>query len=220
MQLIKKIISIILAFIFTLQGGNTSTSANLEIETKNSSISNLKVLAEKCNVYIGFSDNNEYTYDYDTSKFNVTTTKNDSTIEITINPKTGASIDLMDGVAIYIPNQTYDTITAISEKAGLTLSEVNSNINLISNKGSTSLILPNNYDKIVNYTSISGSGGIKLNKDSTNYIISMKVSKSAVSIHEDFPQYIVGSSNYEYKNGDGTAKINIDIKSSSFTINK
>lgn len=56
-------------------------------------------------------------------------------------------------------------------------------------------------------------GGIK------NFTVKAKISSSAVLVPGDWSAYNMISSSYNHSIGDGTAKINIDVTSSSFTFN-
>ena len=49
-----------------------------------------------------------------------------------------------------------------------------------------------------------------------DFAVSAEISTSAVSAPNDWPVYDMLSPNYNYVSGNGAAKINIDITSSSF----
>ena len=206
-------------------GGMVISTSAAEIATVN----NLNISVNNCNVVFDFSTDGKYSYDYDNTKFTVTNTTKDSTTEITINCKDNydakkAYMDtsnnvVFDLVYIYIPNQSYGTVTVINENAGVTLPELNSNINYTSNGDATNIALPGDYNKIINYTSVNGAGKIVLKESFNDFKISVKNLNSAVSLPKDFPSK-TGSSTYEYTKGDGKAKINVDIQNCAFRIDK
>lgn len=182
-------------------------------------VSNLKITADNANVDVQLASNGQYSYDYDSSKFTVTTATNGSTFEIKVTAKPGATIGWNDGVTVYIPNQTYTLITGVSEKGGLNLPAVNANITVTNNSGAVSVRLPSNYSKTVNYTGVSASGSLAMNSN-TNFAINAKFSTCAVSVPGGWPAYSNGSSSYSYTSGSGTAKINIDLTNCSFSFSK
>ena len=52
-----------------------------------------------------------------------------------------------------------------------------------------------------------------------DYIINAKISTSSVQVLSSWPEYDMLSSDYSYTSGNGTAKLNIDVASSSITFN-
>lgn len=211
----KILVSLLLACIMAL-GGAVMVSA-AEVETTDASVGNkLKITADNANVDVQLSGNGQYSYDYDSSKFTVTTTKNGSTFEITVSANLGAVIGFEDRVTVYIPDQTYEIITGVCEKGGLHLPAVNANITITNNAGAASVRLPSDYNKMVNYTGVSGSGSLAMGK-CTDFAINAKFSACAISIPSNWPAYSNGNSSYSYTSGSGMAKINIDLTKCSFT---
>lgn len=207
--MLKKILSFIITCIMLVGGITMSVSAAGE---------NLEISATDCNVTVALSEDGKYSYDYDTSKFAVTKTELGSTTKIMINQIAGASISWQDRVYVNVPNREYEQVTVISNSSGITIPTLNVNYNITSNSGAISLTLPKNYTKIVNFNSVSGSGGIRLDPNATDYLVSMKINTCSIALPKDFPAYKPGNSAYTYQNGLGTAKINIDIQNCSFTI--
>lgn len=187
-----------------------------EVETTDASAgNNLKITADNANVDVQLASNGQYSYDYDSSKFTVTTTTNESTFEITFSANLGAVIGFEDRVIVYIPDQTYELITGVCEKGGLYLPAVNANITVINNAGAASVRLPSDYSKTVNYTGVSGAGSLVMNYN-TDYTVNVKYSDSAISGLKDWPMFGSGG-DYNYTSGNETAKIKIDLEKCAFS---
>ncbi len=182
-------------------------------------VSNLKIIAKNVNVDVRLASNGQYSYDYDSSKFTVTTATNGSIFKIKVTAKSGATKSWKNRVIVYIPDQTYTLITGISKKSGLSLPAVNADITVKNKKGAVSVSLPSNYSKIINYRGVSGSGSLTMGS-TTDFAINAKFSACAVSVPKSWSACSNGSSSYSYTSGSGTAKINVELKKCSFAFNK
>lgn len=210
------ILKIILCIVITLSIVSPVAPANVSAAEK----VNLNITASNCNVTVRCSNTGKYKYEYDASKFIVTKNKKGPTINITIKAKKDASIELMDQVSIFVPKQAYNKITAVSNKAGLSLPKLNANYDITSNEGAVSVTVPKNFNKTVKYTGYKSSGGIDMRSITSDFKITMKIDTSAISLPKDFPKYKIGSKDYMYQTKKGTAKFIIDIHNCSFTISK
>lgn len=179
----------------------------------------LEITANNVNVDIWLSDDGQYKYDYDDSEYAVTTDKNGSTLKIKVKAKPGSGKDWDKRVRIYIPDQNYKHIKAVSNKSGLGLAANNSDITVKNNSGAVSVKLPSNYNKTLKYTGICGSGSLAMNKNK-DFDINAKFSGCSVAVPNGWPAYSNGSSDYNYKRGKGTAKINIGFTKGSFAFAK
>lgn len=211
MKFFKMLSSILLVLTLIFVSTGTTLSAQ-ELQNKN-----LKITAENCNVIVAFSKDGQYRYDFNGRKFNLTTTSNNSTFEIKFSKIDDSTVCWEDNITIYIPNQEYNLVTGNIEKGSLKLSSINSDIIVTNNNGAAIVELPTNYAKTLNYTSLKGSGSLQL-KDNTNFTINHNSKSSAVSVPQSWP--ILRNGNFNYSSGNGSAKINIDLKNSSFSFNK
>lgn len=221
MKKIKIFVSLLLACIMVLRcevmistGKAEATDASVA-----TSVSNLKIIAKNVNVDVLLASDGQYSYDYDSSKFTVTTATNGSTFKIKVTAKSGTKKIWKNRVIVYIPEQTYTLITGVSKKSGLSLPPINADITVKNKKGAVSVDLPSSYSKTVNYMGVSGSGSLTMGSI-TDFAINAKFSACAVSVPKSWSACSNGSSSYSYTSGSGTAKININLKNCSFAFNK
>lgn len=179
-------------------------------------VSDLKITAEGVPVEVRLTGDGQYSYKYDKDEYAVTTAANGSTFEIKV---TDIRPEVHSGdqtnVIVYIPDQSYALITGSAEGSSLILPAINANITVTSNASSVVVNLPADYNKTLNYTGNASSCSLSMS-DINDFAVSAKISTSAVSVPNSWPAYDVLSSNYNYTGGNGTAKINIDVTSSSF----
>ena len=214
MKKVKMLVSLLLTCIMALGGTVMANAAEAEVANTLAG-SNLKITANNANVDVQLSGNGQYSYNYDSSKFTVSTATNEATFEITVSANQGAVIGFEDRVTVYIPDQAYALITGVSEKGGLNLPEINANINVTNNEGAASVRLPSDYSKTVNYTGVSGAGSLVMNYN-TDFVVNVKYSNSAVSGLNNWPMF--GSNgDYNYTSGNGAAKINVDLSKCAFS---
>ena len=182
-------------------------------------VDGLKITAEGAPVEVRLSSDGKYSYEYDKDKYAVTTTTNDSNFEIKVEEiKSGVVKGEQSNVIVYIPDQSYTLITGVSEGSSLIPPAINTDITVTSSASSVMLSLPTDYDKTLNYTGNASSCSISMN-DMKDYIINAKISTSSVQVLSSWPEYDMLSSDYSYTSGNGTAKLNIDVASSSITFN-
>lgn len=189
-----------------------------EIETNHpeQTVSELKITAEGVPVEVRLAADGQYSYEYNKDKYTVTTATNGSTFEIKVSDiraETGSGNQT--NVIVYIPNQSYTLITGVSTGSSLILPAINVNITVTSNASSVIIDLPSDYNKTLNYTGNASSCSLSMS-NINDFAVSASISTSAVSVPNSWPVYDMLSSNYNYTGGNGTAKINIDITSSSF----
>ena len=142
---------------------------------------------------------------------------NGAAFEIKVTGKPDAAFRWEDRVMIYIPAQTYDLITGVSEKGGLKLSSLNTDMDVINNAGSVMVNLPSDYDRTLNYTGASASGAVILNGNA-DFAVSAKFTSCAVTVPDSWPVCGNGSSEYSYTSGSGTAKVNLELTNSAFSL--
>ena len=190
----------------------------VEADSGLSTGSNLKITAENATVEVQTAGDGQYRCDYDENNCTVTTVTSDDAFEITVTGKPDAAFGWEDRVMVYIPAQTYDLITGVSEKGGLKLSGLNTDIDVTNNAGSVMIDLPSDYDRMLNYTGISASGAVILNGNS-DFTVSAKFTACSVTVPDTWPPCGNGSSEYSFTSGSGTAKVNIELTSASFSLN-
>lgn len=179
---------------------------------------NLHLVAKACNVRFVVSKSSSIKYDYDYSKFSVTTSISGATTNITANKKPGSgSIGSNKIISIDIPDNQYKAITVESENAGVALPELNVNFNLTSQNGSFSVDVPESYSKTTRLKLINGAGSICLKQVDKNFSVSVKRNNSALSIPENWP-VCRPNADYSYKHGTGTGMFVMDLKNSAFAI--
>lgn len=191
------------------------TDNEVEANQPEQTAGDLKITAEGVPVEVHLASDGQYRYEYDKGEYDVTTTTNGSTFEIKVTDiRPGADVG-DENVIIYIPDQSYGLITVVSEGSSLILPAINANITARSNASSVLLSLPSDYDKTLNFTGNASSCTLSMS-GIDDFAVSAKISTSAVTVLNGWPVYDMLSSNYTYTGGDGTAKINLDITSSSF----
>lgn len=214
MKKVKRLVSMFVAGVMVF-GCTVIASAAEAGEVDASEGNKLKITADHANVDVQFASDGQYSFDYDSSKFTVTAATDESTFEIIVSADLEAIIGFEDRVTVYIPDQTYDLITGISEKGGLHLPEIDADITITNNAGAASVRLPSDYCKTLNYTGISGAGSLVMNNN-TDFSVNVSYSVSAVSGLRSWPMF-GGSGDYIYRSGDGTAKINVALTKCAFS---
>ncbi len=223
---LKQVIAILccmacMALPITVVKSNTAGKpANTAVETDSGlpAGSNLKITAKNATVEVQPAGDGQYRCDYDENNCTVTTVTSDAAFEITVAGKPDAAFGWEDRVMIYIPAQTYDLITGVSEKGGLKLSGLNTDIDVTNNAGSVMIDLPSDYDRTLNYTGISASGAVILNGNS-DFAVSAEFTSCSVTVPDTWPPCGNGSSEYSYTSGSGIAKVNIELTNASFSLN-
>ena len=173
------------------------------------------VIGESCNIDIEKSECNEYKFDYDVQKFDVTSQIVEDNYIVNIKAKNGISTGLFDRVKVYIPSYTA-SIDIVSKKAGISIGKINSELNIDNEEGSVSLSIPDNFTHNVNYISNKGSNSINIDAKLNNYTLNLYKDNSAASLDEYFKSDVPNNNKYVY--GDGAAKINVNLKYSSAAI--
>lgn len=192
------------------------TESEIETNQPEQTVSNLKITAEGVPVEIRLASDGQYSYEYDKDEYAVTTITNGSTFEIRvtdIRPEIGSGNQT--NVIVYIPNQSYTLITGVATGSSLILPAINVNITVTSNASSVVVNLPSDYNKTLNYTGNASSCSLSMS-DIYDFAVNAKISTSAVSVQSNWPAYDMLSSSYNYTSGNGTAKINVNVTSSSF----
>lgn len=191
-------------------------------ETENSiTVNKIKLTANKCNIRIETSEDDNIHYIYNDDKYIVETNETNGILNINANGKNSGvkSTDIMDMfVIIKIPNKDYNSIVMLANEAGISFlaKDINSNLEMTINTGSGGIYISKNFDKTVNMSSSNGSGSIMFEKDTTNYTINLKHENSGItSTLNNFQPY---PNPVEYISGNGRAKINIYSKNCSFSI--
>ncbi|GIP24493.1 DUF4097 family beta strand repeat-containing protein [Paenibacillus sp. J22TS3] len=181
-------------------------------------INEIKLVANHCNVNFESSKNGKLEYDYDGSKFQVTSKVNGSVITISTKGKDQTeNSSLKDRIIIRLPKDTYKTISVNANHAGVSLPKMNVNYNLESKEGALSVSVPNGYSKTLNYKLTNSAGSIDFNSKANHFKLQLTADGSAVSVPKGWPSFHFGST-YKYKKGKGTGTINIQAKDSSFAI--
>ncbi|AWB46544.1 hypothetical protein DCC85_21815 [Paenibacillus sp. CAA11] len=194
------------------------TAKESKAKTAPTEVSLLKLEAEDCNVRLGISHSKHIEYDYDKSKFEVSTNIKASTTTITAKKKAGAeSAGLLDMIVINIPKNKYDTVSVHSNQAGVSLPEMNVNFDLYSKKGALSVPVPLGYNKTLKYTLISGAGSIDFKQKAKDFKVSLDAEQSAVSVPKTWGTFHSGST-YKYTNGTGAGEFILQLKKSSLSI--
>ena len=185
-----------------------------EANQSDETVTDLKITAEGVPVEVRLASNGQYRYEYGKDEYAVAASAIGSAFEIKvtdIEPETGGGTS----VIVYIPDQSYALVTVDSEGSSLMLPAINANITVTSNASSVVLSLPADYNKALNFTGNASFCSLSMS-NVNDYAVSAEISTSAVSAPNDWPACDVLSSNYNYTTGNGTAKIQIDITSSSF----
>lgn len=190
------------------------TENEVEANQPEQTVGDLKITAEGVPVEVRLASDGQYGYEYDKDEYAVTTTTNGLTFEIKVTD-IRPEMDSGTNVVVYIPDQSYALITGVSEGSSLILPAINVNITVISNASSVIINLPSDYNKELNYTGNASSCSLSMS-NINDFAVSAKISTSAISVPNGWPVYDMLSPNYNYTGGNGTAKINIDVTSSSF----
>ena len=194
-----------------------ATHNEVEANHSEQTVDELKITAESVPVEVRLASDGQFSYEYDGDEYAVTTAANGSAFEIKITDITPEA-DSGSNVVVYIPAQSYTRITGVSEGSSLILPAINADITVTSNAGSVVLGLSPDYNKTLDYTGNASSCSLSMN-GVNDFAVNAKISTSAVQIPSGWPAYDMLRSAYRYTSGNGTAKINIDVTSSSFMFN-
>lgn len=187
----------------------------VEASQPEQTVSDLRIIAEGVPVEVRLASDGQYSYEYDENEYAVTTAADGSAFEIKVTD-ISPGVDSGTNVVVYIPDQSYTLITGVSEGSSLILPAINANITVTGNASSVMLSLPSDYNKTLNYTGNASSCSLSMG-GVNDFAVSAKISTSAVLVPSGWPAYDMLRSEYSYTSGNGTAKINIDVTSSSFT---
>lgn len=180
----------------------------------------IELRAKDAGVTMKLSDDGQFHFKYDSSKFTVKDSAAKDTRIISVQKKAGAIIRSKDTVVVDIPNTTYSSITAIVEDAALDLHAVNSDLTMTSRSGAVSIFLPSKFTKTVQYTSDSGAASIHLNGNA-NFTVKVSGLDSAASFPNGWPLWKPSDSSiagYSYQSGKGTAKFEIRLNDSALSV--
>ncbi|WP_334073944.1 MULTISPECIES: M56 family metallopeptidase [Paenibacillus] len=178
----------------------------------------LELAAENCNVLVQISRGEQLSVDYNAKVMNVVQNAKNSATQISIRPKQGVSTEDIDMVTLNIPSQKFRTITVNGNKAGISLPAVNADLNLTSNEGSMSAILPKGFNKTIKFELKNGAGSLHIDQGASNYKLSMGIKESALTIPDSLPGYKHGASSYTYTSGNGKAQVDVTISGSAFSV--
>lgn len=191
-----------------------------------SEIENIKLTVTDCNVYVktlsknvvnSDTDNNGFKYEIDESIYTLTISQDNETLNIELKPTGRRNENQTAMPVIYIPEKEYNNITVTGNRAGISLPPVNADFIVTNSDGATSMSVSKQFNKTIDFSNISGSGSLIISPAADNYTLNMKAAESAVSVPPEMPDYLF-EPGYEYVKGDGSAKINLEIKESSFSI--
>lgn len=199
----------VFAMSFFLGGGIVNIYANV--------IDNLDIEATGCNVQIKKSNVDNVSFICNSNIFDVSNSVNNGTSKIILKVKNGKLPTLFDMITVKVPDKDYTNITVKSISSGITLPVSNSNLKLINENGSMSFYVSDTFNKNIYYKSTSGSGRLIFDKNATNYTLNLSKTNSSVSLDASFPA-IGTQTSYTYSTGNALSKINLDVSSSSFSV--
>lgn|GEM_PF-3368656 len=188
--------------------------------TLSNSHKNISLDISNCNISIEKSNDTQFHFDYNRDIFEVTSKDMNGTISISAKLKSGASAQLFDFVTIYIPDVNYGTVTVKGIKAGIGLIDFNANINIDVDSSSVGCYIPQGFTKNITFKAVKSSGKIVFNSLAKDYTLHITKSNCSVSADSYFPKIDSSATNYNYVNGKGTARINVDIKDSAFSVKR
>ncbi|MCE3201095.1 M56 family metallopeptidase [Paenibacillus sonchi] len=210
------LLSILFLCSFTFVGAYASSPSETQ------KVKNIQLHVDDANVKVKFSENGQFRYEYDKAMHRITSKVTGSNMEIKVEQlkaPQGASIPegLTDMINIYIPDKSYNNITVDDNASGVSLPELNANLHLTNNNGSMSIQIPESFNKVIDFAHTNGSGSVSIDAKAKNYAVNVTAKDSSVSTSPGLPAFTNGKP-WRYKNGNGAAKININVKKSSFTI--
>lgn len=186
-------------------------------EINSTTVDTIILKSEKCNLVVQESQNNHFKYDYDRNLFELTTKTKQNNLTIQVKPKYNAEVKWYDKVIISIPNSlNYEKVNVENNNSNISLCEINTELNIVSNEGATSFFIPKDLNHNVSYTGDKSAGTATLFSETNNYKLSLLKEDSAVSI--PFSDYNINDLSYTYIKGDGSSQINIHTKNSAFTV--
>ncbi len=196
---------------------NTKTAmASANIASTSSKVNNIKLDINGCNIKVEKSANGKFEFDYDKNVFVVASEINKDTIVISVTVKADCSADLLDMIFIYIPDAAYDNVTVKGYKSGISLPELNTNMKLTIDYGAMSCYVPKGFSKNITFKATNSSGNITFSKQAKDYTLNVEKSDSSISVDDSFPQ--IHENEYKYVNGNGAAKINLNLKDCAFSV--
>ncbi len=172
------------------------------------------------NVIVHLSDTDHITFHYDKAIQRVTSVTNNDQIDLEVEglKKSEDSKQLLsDIVIINLPKQSYDNITIDGRHSGISLPELDANLEVSSSYSSIKIQIPDNFTKTIHIKHQKGAGSMIFSSRARDYTVKIKSEGCALSVPSGLPPYTPDKT-WVYKNGKGTAKITVDIKYSAFSL--
>ena len=181
-------------------------------------IDNIYINVNDCNIIIEKSIDDDFHYNYDPNVQNLDVKEQDGLMSISIsgnqNPR---EVLLTDMAIISIPEHKYDTITVVGNKAGISLKDgIDADFSLTNTNGSMGISIDEKFSRNVDFVCNDSSGSLSILETAKDYTLDINVESSSFSIAKEFPEYKYEP--YNYINGNGNAKITLDVDDSSFSV--
>lgn len=202
---------------------NTETQKRFFSDT---TIDQINLTVTSCNVIVkirssntvnGTENSNEFLYEIDETIQELTTDQDGSTINIDLKSTGKPGKNMTDMAILYIPEAEYRKITVTGNKAGISLPPLNTDFQVTCSNSATSLRVPQNFNKTMDFTTTASSGVLVISPYADNFTLNINAKGSAIAVSPEMPMYIY-QPEYEYIKGDGAAKISLNIDESSFSV--
>lgn len=208
MKINKNLLTLLALFIICIK---TTSYGKTNIVDK--SIDEIIINTVDCNkVNIKKSDDDTFKFDYDEEYYTIKSkidTNNKLIIDVTqIKQYNPFPIRKND---IYIPQNKSYNIKINSNSTGISVEDINSNLDIINIDGGTYLKLPNDFSSILNFDGDKSTCGVVIPNDIEGFKFTLDTSDSAIVLIPEW-KYTKGNQQFEYSQGTNNALINIKGK--------
>lgn len=213
---IKKIISGILIIVTT-----SMVLVPCYAKLQDVDIDEVNIKATNCSrsIIIEKSDTDELKFDYDTDYFQISTDQSYENKLIINIEQIEANLDFRTRATIYLPDKEYNNVYAELDTSAMTFKDIDYPLNVdAKTKSAVALEIAEGFSSNINFSGANGAYSVDfLNCVPENLKFVIDSSKCAVSLPYSW-QYKPNLSHFEYKNGDGSSLINLDIKASALAV--
>lgn len=208
-------ITLVTVFLFGIMSSITMAAAD-EVAVKK-----IELNVDDCSaVVVKKTYNGDFRYEYSEKYYKLTTAQTGDTLSITLAMAAGVTkIPVKEKAVVYFPDKEYTSITVAAVNSAIELKAFNTNYKITATDSAASLEVARGFNKTINFKIADGTGDVEIDKNATNYTVNLgsDTSTSTIDLPDEFPEFLQ-QQNYQYKKGDGKAKINVDVKNSAFDL--
>lgn len=192
----------------------------METVTAPSALKELKFTVRSAPVRVEMSKDDAFHFEYDSDAVTVTQTSDETTAEITVTGKPGFKRESHGSVRVCIPDLVYEAVTGTVDSGVFHIAIPNADLHFACHSGVFELMLPPCFTKTIQFTGHSTTVKFDMNGNA-DFSFQGKMNSCVLSAPKEWPgSHMVGSANHSFTIGNGTAKINMDLKNAVVKIHK